>query len=128
MAETVLHEPTAGPSDWSIRPHPVNTKKTKAAGVGAEVVADEIEDSEDDSSSDDSSSQDPVYGPRVGVGPHESERYRAHLIPFQKFKDTNFIGNPDAVAEAANLIVCDMTSNFNCGLVIPQDAPRDFRG
>jgi hypothetical protein len=56
-----------------------------------------------------------------------SEAYR-HQIKLNLFADTDFEKDQKALEKAARMIADDMTVKFNLGLVIPLDAPRDFRG
>jgi hypothetical protein len=121
----------AGPSSWSIRPPPqlLNTKKRKAAEVTAKEAPPAKRVKGDVGEKEASAANDSlVTGPRVGIGNHETEEYRAFLIPFEKYKDTNFMEDEDAVVAVARTIVSDMTHHFDKGLIIPKNAPRDFRG
>jgi len=61
----------------------------------------------------------------TGIGPYATEEYREE-IELGKFKNVDFKKHPEAVHEAASLIVEDMTTRFNLGLTIPPDAEPDY--
>ena len=84
-------------------------------------------ESDDDDDEDDEANHSDDDKTDFGIGKHISESWR-EAVPFEKFKDTDFSTNPEAKLECCKLIVDDMTTHFTCGIVIPQDAKRNFRG
>jgi hypothetical protein len=72
----------------------------------------------------------------TGISPrYFTEKWREE-IEFRKYEKTKFApidlkkSHPKQkeVLEIAKLIVKDMTEKFNLGLVVPLDAPVDYRG
>lgn len=64
-----------------------------------------------------------------GISEHRAtEGYREEKIPLGLFEKVNFMKNPKKAAEAAKLIVEDMTERLNLGLVIPPNAKFSYNG
>lgn len=94
--------------------------KKVRCGVGAEEAKNEVSDVDDDDKD--------TFDNSTGIGPYATESYR-HIMPLGLHKDSDFAADDYYVRDqCAQLIVADMTTHFNLGLIIPEDAPRDYKG